>query len=299
MTPNFYRHILRRAGRSLWENLYLNIVASGVIAASLLLLGVFLTVQHNLSGIVDTWNRDVHVSAYFHPDIDEERRFALRDEIARKPGVRAVRYVSEADAESWLIERIDTLGPILEELGDGVLPASLEVTLEPAASQPAQVQAFAQSLDAPSFARIDYGQEWVERFNAFLSLLRALSAILGLLILVAALFLVTNTVHLVVYNRRNELEVARLVGASNSFITLPFIIEGAVQGIVGALGAGVGLLVVQRVVVIRLQDVLQLDVAGELELLPPEQLALLAIAGVCLGVVSALFAVQRFLSRAP
>jgi cell division transport system permease protein len=296
---NFARHILRRAGRSLWENLYLNIVAGGVIAASLLLLGVFLTVQHNLSGIVDTWNRDVHVSAYFHPDIDEERRFALRDRVATQPGVRSVRYVSEADAEAWLLQRIDSLAPILEELGEGVLPASLEITLQPGASQPAQISAFATSLDAPSFARIDYGQEWVERFNAFLSLLQALGAILGLLILIAATFLVTNTVHLVVYNRRDELEVARLVGASNSFITLPFVIEGAVQGFAGALLAGIGLVVVQRVVVLRLQDALELDVAGTLELLPPAQLVILGLAGVALGVLAALFAVQRFLVRAP
>ena len=299
MTPNFFRHILRRAGRSLWENLYLNLVACGVIGASLLLFGVFLTVQHNLGDIVDTWNRDVHVSAYFHPDIDEEQRFALRDQVAQQPAVLSVRYISEGDAQDWLVERIDSLEPILAELGEGVLPASLEITLAPEAAQPAQVSAFAQSLDAPSFARIDYGQEWVERFNAFLSLLRALGAILGLLILVAALFLVTNTVHLVVYNRRDELEVARLVGAQNSFITVPFIIEGAVQGFVGALGAGLGLVVVQRVVVIRLQDALQLDVAGKLELLPPEQMALLGLAGVSLGVIAAFVAVQRFLMRAP
>ena len=299
MSANLYRHVLRRASRSLWENLYLNIVAIGVIAASLSLFGIFMTVQHNLSDIVDTWNRDVHISAYFHPDIDEQTRFTLRDQIHLLPEVAQVRYVSEADAEVWLIGQVDSVQPILEELGEGVLPASLEITLTQEASQAALVTEFALLLDQGAFSQIDYGKEWVERFNGFLSLLQALGAVLGLLILVAALFLVNNTVHLVVYNRRKELEVARLVGASNSFILLPFLIEGAVQGLFGALSALAVLQVVQHVVVIRLQEALQLNVAGKLQPLPSEAMALLGLAGIVLGVIAALFAVLRFLRRAP
>lgn len=299
MSANVYWHVLRRAGRSLWENLYLNIVAIGVIGASLSLFGIFLTVQHNLSDIVDTWNRDVHISAYFHPDIDEQARFTLRDQIHLQPEVARVRYVSEADAEAWLVEQVEAIQPVLEELGEGVLPASLEITLTPEASRGVQVAEFAMALEQGAFSQINYGQEWVERFNGFLSLLQALGAVLGLLILVAALFLVNNTVHLVVYNRRKELEVARLVGASNSFILLPFLLEGAVQGLFGALSALVVLQVVQHVVVIRLQEALQLNVAGTLQPLPTEDMVVLGLAGVCLGVVAALFAVLRFLRRAP
>lgn len=299
MTGNLIKHILRRAGRSLWENLYLNLVACGVISASLLLFGVFLTVQHNLNDIVDTWSQDVHISAYFHPDVDEQSRFALRDQIHQRPEVLQVHYISEADAQSWLVERIDHLEPLLDELGEGVLPASLEITLTAETSHHGQVAAFTETLDDTAFSQIDYGQEWVERFNAFLSLLSALGAILGLLIMVAAFFLVINTVHLVVYNRRTELEVARLVGASNSFIVLPFLIEGACQGLVGGIGAMAGLVLVQRVVVIRLQNALELDVAGELQQLPVELMLLLGVAGITLGILAALFAVQRFLVRAP
>jgi len=91
-------HVFRRAGRSLWENVYLNVVATGVIASALLLLGVFLTIEYNLSSIIDSWDRDVHVSAYFEPQITESARFAARDRIAAMPGVQEVRYVSEADA---------------------------------------------------------------------------------------------------------------------------------------------------------------------------------------------------------
>ncbi|MDG1479661.1 MAG: permease-like cell division protein FtsX [Myxococcota bacterium] len=289
------RHILRRSVRSLWENLYLNSVASGVIAAALLLFGVYLTVQYNLNSIVDTWSRDVHISAYFHPDTSEDRRFEAKNQIAARPGVASVRYVSEADARDWLTERVEGLEPVLIDLGEGILPASLEVTLTAEAARPAMVATFAEELAGPEFTDIDYGREWVERFNAFLSLLKALGVILGMLILVSAMFLVTNTVYLIVYNRKDELEVARLVGASDRYITAPFLFEGLVQGFIGGMLATVGLWGVHRILVLRLQEALQLEVAGELAFIPPAYVALLALSGVILGVTAAIIAVKRFL----
>ena len=184
---------------------------------------------------------------------------------------------------------------MLTDLGEGVLPASLEITLTAEAARPAVVASFAEQLAGPEFTDIDYGREWVERFNAFLSLLKALGVILGLLILISAMFLVTNTVYLIVYNRRDELEIARLVGADDRYITSPFLFEGFTQGLLGGLLATAGLWAVHRVLVLRLQEALQLEVAGELAFVPPEYVGLLALSGVILGMTAATIAVKRFL----
>lgn len=290
-------HILRRSMRSLWENLYLNLVSTCVIAAALLLMGVYLTVQHNLAGIVDTWGRDVHVSAYFRGEVPTERRFALRDQIAQDPLVQGVRYVSATEAQEWLSQRVDGLAPIMAELGDDVLPASLEITLVNGAS--AQVESWASTLGGPDFVDVDYGQDWIQRFNAFLGLLTLLGSVMGLLLVFAALFLVTNTVWLVVYNRRDELEVQKLVGATTRYIVAPFVVEGTLHGIAGGLMALIGLWAVHRLLVLRLQDALQLSIAGELAMLPGSWLLGLIVVGVALGVGAALVAVQRFLLRVP
>ena len=98
-----------------------------------------------------------------------------------------------------------------------------------------------------------------------------LGTLLGILILLAATFLVTNTVHLVVYNRKNELEIAKLVGASDTYIISPFLFEGGIQGLAGALGAIAGLWIIHKTLTLRLQDALMLDIAGELQFLSKKE----------------------------
>ena len=291
-------HAFRRAFRSLWENLYLNVMATTVIGAALLLMGVYLTVQYNLNTFVDTWDKDVHVSAYFHTDVPEQRRLDLAERMESDPAVARVRYVSEDEARDWLVERVDGVADVLDQLGPGVLPASLEIT----ARDPGDTEALARwatDLEGPDFQAIDYGQEWIERFQAFLSVLKLLGALLGTLILVAALFLVTNTVYLIVYNRSDELEVQKLVGATGPYITAPFLIEGLLQGTLGAIISMVGLWLVHVVLVARLQAALALGMAGDLAMLPPRWLGLLCVTGVVLGVGAATVAVTRFLLRTP
>lgn len=291
-------HILRRTRRSLLENAYLNSVAAAIIGAALLLMGVYLTVQVNLNALVNTWNSDVHVSAYFAPEVPESRRFLLRDELAKDPQVTQVRYVSEAEAAAWLSSQVEEVAPVLAELGPGVLPASLEVTLRSAEMSEAELNAWAAGVKSAELPEVDYGQEWIDRFNGFLSMLKALGAGLGVLILVAALFVVTNTIYLIVYNRRDELEIQKLVGATHGYIVAPFLFEGVVQGLVGAVGAMGGLWALHQFLFTRLAAQFQMGAGAELLFLPPEMLATLALVGVLLGVGAALVAVQRFWAQA-
>ncbi len=295
--PQRLKHVIRRAMRSLWENAYLNSVSAGVIAASTLLFGVYLSVQFNLNRVVDTWDRDVHVSAYFHPDVPEQRRFDVRDQLAKRQDVVKVRYVSSDEANRWMQERMPAMEGILEELGTDTLPASLEISLAPSSAQPGALDDFARTLSVTDFSDVDYGQDWIEKFQGFLSLLKLLGAIMGSLIMIAALFLVMNTVYLVVYNRKNELEIQKLVGATDGYITAPFLVEGLVQGLAGSFLALIGLAAVHRLLVVRLKSAFDLAVNAELQFLPSMYIALLFIAGAALGVVASLLAVQRFLAK--
>ena len=122
--------------------------------------------------------------------------------------------------------------------------------------------------------------------------------ILGALIILATVFLVANTIHLVVYNRREELETMRLVGATDTFVGVPFLVEGLVQGLLGS-GLAIGALyLVHRLVVLRLQSALQLALTEEpLQMLHWQLLLLLLLVGMALGVIGSAMAVVRFLRK--
>ena len=293
-------HILRRALRSLWENLSLNLVATGVITAATLLAGVYLAVMVNLTGVVDSWDRDVHISAYFFDDVPVDRRFEVKDELGARAEVAEVRYISEQEAADWLADKVEEVEPVLAELGPEVLPSSLEITLNPQATGPGQIAVFVETLDYAEFETVDYGQEWVQRFNTFLALLQVMGVVLGTLIFTAAVFLVGNTMHLVVYARRQELETMKLVGATWWFISLPFLLEGAIQGLLGGLLALGGVYGLHRLLVVQLQQALQLAIGEEpLSFLPWHICTGLLLAAVFLGVVGCLASVLRFWRAAP
>ncbi len=281
--------------RSLWENLSLNLVVVGVIGAGLLVAGAYVQVMFNLDRIVDHWDRDVHISTYFFTDVPVDRRFAVKDDLAKLPEVEEILYVSEEDAQTYLEEKVPDVQAILEELGAEILPASLEITLREAYTRPTDIAQFVEKIQSTDFENIDYGQEWVQRFNNFLSLLQLLGVALGSLIAAAVVFLVANTMHLVVYARKAELETMKLVGATWTFISTPFVLEGAILGALGSSLSILGMLGIHKLLFQRLQGYLQLALgAEELAFPPPVFLWAIIGAGVFLGVAGCWASVRRF-----
>lgn len=276
-------------------------VSTGVIAAGLLLVGIYGLAVVTLRAAVGTWESDVHVSAYLRPGITDEARVAVQAALEARPEVAAVQFVSREDARAWLTERMPELTPALGELGDDALPASFEIALRPDHTGTAQVTAFVAAIQADGpYEDVDYGQEWVAKLTTFLSLLGVLGVALGGIIGVAALFLVANTIHLAVYARRDELEIMRLVGATDGYILGPFLVEGAIQGLLGA-GVALGALwAVHAGLLLRLQSMLSLAFGDEsLPFLPATWLAGMVFGGLGLGVGAAWAAVRRFLSSLP
>lgn len=290
---------LLRTLRGIREHTYLASVSTGVITAGLVLIGMFAMVTTNIALVLGSWERDVHVSAYLEPGGSVEAHTALLRSLSARPDVADVRYVSEAEARTWMVERMPELAPVLDELGADALPASLEITLRPGHTTPAEMEAFVASIrDIGGFEDLDYGQEWITRVDTFLSVLTALGVALGTFIAVAALFLVGNTIHLVVYARRDELEIMRLVGATDRYILAPFLVEGAAQGVLAATLANALLWAAHRGLLSRLQEILALALGGEgLRYLPVGGVAAMYLGGIALGVGASWGAVRRFLGR--
>ena len=294
-------HTLLRSLRALREHTYLSVVSTGVIAAALVLLGMFAMVTTNVQLVLGSWERDVHVSAYLRPGGSPDAHGAVLQALKARPEVSDARYVSEAEARAWMVERTPELAPVLDELGADALPASIEITLRSGYTTPEAMGTFVASIrEIGAFDDVDYGQEWVTRVDTFLSVLTALGVALGTFIAVAALFLVANTIHLVVYARRDELEIMRLVGATDRYILAPFVVEGALQGVVAATLANALLWAAHRGLLSRLGEVLALALdGGGLRDLPAWGVLLMYLGGSSLGMGASWGAVRRFLGRLP
>ncbi len=292
----FLLSALSRAATNLLEFRFLNVITVGVIAVSLLLVSTFLLVLWNLSQVLDRWGQDVQVSAYLQEGVAEEAIFRLKGELEGMPEVEEVLFVSKADAARHLIEGLPEAEEVLEDLPANPLPASLEIRLRGDLQSPGAVKSFAKGISRPEFVEIDYSQEWVERFHAFMNLLRISAVVMGGLLLSGSMFVVNNTIKLTVYARREELEIMELVGATPAFIRAPFLVEGLVQGGLGSALALVGSFSLYRGMFSYLREALELPEGAQwMGYLPVSWVLLLALSGLVLGGAGAWLSTRRFL----
>ena len=125
---------------------------------------------------------------------------------------------------------------ILDELGANPLPSSFEIGLKKPFRNSDGVRTIVAKLKVlEGIDDIHYGQEWVDRFTAFLSFFKAAGLIIGVFLLISTIFIISNTIRLTVYARKEEIDIMRLVGATESFIKTPFFIEGLFEGLAGAI----------------------------------------------------------------
>ena len=149
----------------------------------------------------------------------------------------------------------------------------------------------------PGITEVQYGEEWVRRFNLFLNFMRLLGALLGAFLVVAVIFIVSNTIKLTIYARRDELEVMSLVGATRFFIKAPYLVEGVIQGGAGAVLAMALLFGLYELFMYNADSFLTFNpVTSGLSFLPPEYLGAILLSGVVLGFVGSLTSLKRFIT---
>ena len=293
-------YFIRRAFGSIRENPLINLITIGTIGIAMLLFGGFLLVFVNLRAVVDRLGGDVQISVYLRDDATPAQVAALGDRLKHVPEVSEARFQTKSEALAQYRKDNPEDRALLDELDSNPFPASFRVLLAPAHRDAEAVTRLAGELAQDAAVDdVEFGQEWIGRFTAFLKLLQAGGIGLGVLLVIAVIFVVSNTIKLAVFARRDELEIMQLVGATDLFIRIPYLLEGMVQGGAGALLALAGLWAVFRAFSKQAALVLA-PVFGtsHLEFIPGQQLLLLLAGGILLGVLGSFFAMGRFL-RAP
>jgi cell division transport system permease protein len=226
-------------GRSALRGLQASAVTSAIavltIAIALVLSGAFGLLVVNMEGLLDRFGSELRVTAYLAEGLPETEQKALARSVGSVEVVERVEWVGKDEALARFGRRQGGAA-LLEGLDGNPLPASLDITLRAASRTPEGLAILLASLDGlPGIDEVAHGQEWIEGYARVVALLRSSGWALGSVLSLATLLIVANTIRLAVYARRDELEILSLVGASRSFVRIPFLLEGTLQGAIGGL----------------------------------------------------------------
>jgi cell division transport system permease protein len=236
---------LSRSGRTA-------LMATGTISIAFLVLGGFLLVLSNLQRVVEDWASAAELSVYLHDDADEGDRDRVGERLAGDPAVAAVEHVSKVEALGRFQRDFPELADVAAALEDNPFPASFEVRLRDGGADEAAALAAIMEEDA-AVADVRFDRRWLTRISAVLAGVRVAGLAVALVLVLGAALTVMAVVRLSLQARRDEIDIMLLVGAPFAYLRGPFIMEGALQGGLGAtlalltlwvahlaLGAGLG-----------------------------------------------------------
>ncbi len=289
--------VLRQVGASLRHLFWTHALTAATTAIALFVFGAFLLFQTNLEYLVRGWGEELQVSAYLNRDVAEERVGALLQRIEAMPEVARARYISHAQARGDFQAALGARSGLLDGLPPDALPASVEIALKPAARSAESAARLAARLKQDrDIAEVEYPQQWAENLDVAALIVGWAKWVFGGILFLAVFFVVRSTVRLALFARQDEVEILQLVGASQTLIEAPFVIEGMIQGLAGAALAIAALWGFYW----WLQDQIAVFGAwlaplGGIRFLPVERIGLLAAIGWLLGSAGSLFSLRGFL----
>jgi cell division transport system permease protein len=291
------RYAFDEAIRSLWRGRQSGLLSTATIALALFVLGAFLLVTANLERLGAEWSRAAEMSVYLKDDIAPLERTAVERMLTGNDLIVSKEYLSKADALARFKQTFADLATAVDGLGENPLPASYEVRLRAGAdgaSSTRAVEAFASTLrQAAGVADVRYDRQWLDRVLSAIRIVRTAGLLLGGVLTIAAALTVANVVRLALYARRDELEIMHLVGAPQVYVRGPFVMEGLLQGGVGALAAVAALAAV--FLATRTSYLMPLAAAINLtsiQFLPWEVSVLLVLGGMAVGCLGGLVAAR-------
>jgi cell division transport system permease protein len=235
---------------SLWRGRTSGMLSTATIAVALFVLGAFLVVTTNLQRLGAEWSRSAEMSVYLDDGATAEDRAGVEKLLAPGPLVLSFTFVSKAEALERFKRTFADLAAAAETLGGNPMPASYEVRLQTRPGSQQAVEELAERLRlSDGVVDVRYDRQWLDRLVAAVSVLQGIGLVLGAFLTLAAALTVANVVRLALYARRDEIEIMQLVGAPAVYIRGPFVMEGVLQGGIGAglaLAALAGIFLVTR-----------------------------------------------------
>ena len=293
MRISFLRYFFRQALGNIFENRLVHLIGVGTMVIAFLIFDAFVLAFVNINAWTQERGRTLTMSIYFKEDPERSAIEDIQRELLDYP-VSITKFISKKDAMKSLRRQLGEKAGLLDRLKENPLPASLEIILsrdEIDDSLPYELKKKLERIE--NVDEVQYSQEWIDRIQAVMGAVEIVGLVFGGLLFLAALFIVTNTIKLTIYSRKDEIEILKLVGATNGFVKTPFLIEGSIQGFLGGSVAIIilflGYLIVTSEVDLRIGF-------GALDLifLSPEFIILLVATSIITGFIGSTVSLGRF-----
>ena len=223
---------VREAIKNIRLNLLMSITAATTTFICILILGLGLMVSAHLLSVVKSVNQDVTIQAFFDPGASQKKMDEVMKTVKGYPEVSSVTFISQKEALARFKKDFASQPGAYNDISSSVFPASLELRLKDLG----KADAVAKKLTAAGFTQdnLQYPKRTIQKLDKFTRWIAGGTLVATLFFLVASVLLISNTIRLSIFSRRKEIEVMKLVGASDGFVRTPFVLEGLVQSIVGA-----------------------------------------------------------------
>jgi len=287
----------RSAAQGVRHGPFVHAVAVLTLAIALFTLGLARSVDGLVQAMLDTLGGSVTVTIYLEDQTPDADAQVLLKTLEEQVGGTAVLVPPRTSLER-LARELPELSGLLDAFEDSPLPASIEHTMPESHRDPEVLRRLSDVLaQVPAVADVDWGEESVTRLSAIARGMRLGGLVTFLIVLVATVTVVAATLQLAIYARREEIEIQKLVGATDRFVRVPFVIEGLMQGLLGGALALGALLLLAHLAAPRILGLVDFLLATEtrLQLVSPRLGLELLGGGALLGLCGSMLAVRRFL----
>lgn len=284
---------VRRGWQGYWRNGLMSVAATATVVVMLVLLSGLILVLNGLDATLNYVQQEVQVVAYLKDSAAQTDIDHLEASLQAMPEVKEVHFVSKDQAYADFLARHPEDADVIDTLSSNPLPASLQINLQ----DPSDYVAVAAFLRGDnSVDRVLNIQQTVDQMVSIIGILRTGGLVVLVVVGIIVLFIIMNTIRIAVVSRADEIEIMRLVGASDAFIRWPFVLEGALVGLFGAVVTIILLLAVQTPVNDFLRAYFSVfPITGELIV---RDVALIVLGtGLGIGVLGSYLSVRSCLSR--
>ncbi|RJQ49427.1 MAG: ABC transporter permease [Nitrospiraceae bacterium] len=237
------RYSFKAACKSIGHDKWINFLTILSVSIGLTILCAFVLINANMNSALQKWAQSFGVVVYLSEDISRDAEGALEEHFLKDNDIEEVNYISKDQAAEEIKKTLGQHAVILDVFNESPLPSSFELKLRSKFLDPARVrEKAAQMQKLEGVQEVQYGEKWLSSLSTIAKTLKICSIVFGTAIFIAVTFITYSTIKIFLHRRRDEIETLKLLGASRSFIRLPFLIEGLFIGTLGGALSSLGIL---------------------------------------------------------